>query len=69
MPVSYTHLQSVVMEEIIVAIVIGLLIGLEFLSLKKAEGTVLMKFGKILTICIFVVAFLLGCLLYTSRCV
>ena len=53
-------MQSVVMEEIIVAIVIGLLIGLEFLSLKKAEGTVLMKFGKILTICIFVVAFLLG---------
>ena len=34
-------MQSVVMEEIIVAIVIGLLIGLEFLSLKKAEGTVL----------------------------
>ncbi len=53
-------MQSVAMEEIIVAIVIGLLIGLEFLNLKKAEGTVLMKFGKILTICIFVVAFLLG---------
>lgn len=30
-------MQSVVMEEIIVAIVIGLLIGLEFLSLKKLK--------------------------------
>src|SRR5699024_8010967 len=52
-------MQSALIEKTLIAFVVGLLIGIEFLNLKKAEGTVLMKLGKIFTIFIFIVGFLL----------
>lgn len=55
-------MQSALIEKALIAFVVGLLIGIEFLNLKKAEGTVLMKLGKIFTIFIFIVGFLLGML-------
>ena len=39
-------MQSALIEKALIAFVVGLLIGIEFLNLKKAEGTVLMKFGN-----------------------
>ena len=40
-------MESALIEKALIAFVVGLLIGIEFLNLKKAEGTVLMKLGKI----------------------
>lgn len=53
-------MQSVLVDNIIIALIMGLLIGIEFYHLRNAEGTVLMKSGKIVTIVICIVAFLLG---------
>ena len=46
-------MESALIAKTLTAFVVGLLIGIEFLNLKKAEGTVLMKLGKIFTIFIF----------------
>lgn len=55
-------MQNMMIEQTIIVFVVGILIGLEFLNIKNAEGTVLMKLGKILTIFIFFITFLLGVL-------
>ena len=51
-------MESALIAKTLTAFVVGLLIGIEFLNLKKAEGTVLMKLGKIFTIFIFIVSFI-----------
>ncbi|UTY40096.1 hypothetical protein NMU03_04660 [Allocoprobacillus halotolerans] len=58
--ICVAFMQNVGMEQTAIVFIIGLFIGLEFLNLKKAEGTVLMKLGKIFTIFIFLITFLLG---------
>ncbi len=60
MVVCVIIMQSVYVDNSVMALVVGLLIGIEFYHLRKAEGTVLMKSGKIVTIVICLVAFLLG---------
>lgn len=60
--ICVVFMQNIMIEQTVIVFIIGVLIGLEFLNLKKAEGTVLMKLGKMLTIFIFLITLLLGVL-------
>lgn len=47
-------------RNVLEALVIGILLSVWFICLSKAEGTVLMKLGFVLSIVIYMVAILLG---------